>query len=784
MQNYQPDLEVKYFYFNMNSRELSDNDIKSSEVDNNYSPLFFRIKGDNTDRKDLDFLLASNSNIRISNTIYAQLKELVKTRKPWLKMTPADIDNEIELHIHGTSLNDYGVWVYFPWKQSLVHLLDKNEFIELRTNRNKYKITDDEQNLLSEKKIGIIGLSVGQSIALTVAMERICGHIRLADFDTADLSNLNRLRTGVGNIGTLKTIIAAREILEMDPYMDVKLFNEGVTEYNIDEFLTGDGKLDLLIEVCDGLDVKVLSRFKAREYEIPVVMDTNDRGMFDVERFDLEPSRPILHGLAEGLDPKSIKGLSNEDKVPFILSMVGVDTISTRLKASMMEVEQSLSTWPQLASSVTLGGALTTDVSRRILLNQFHSSGRYYVDFDELIKDPVDQSKLPDNSRFFGPDEMDATTLKQIATKYSSSVNSVPVNDNLITNLLKAAVQAPSGGNAQPWKFLYKDNRLFIIHDEHFSYSLLDFRNEGTYIGFGSMLENIEITASQLNIGIQIDEFPLKEDLRLIAVINFTGKPIAHNLNYLAPTIFSRVTSRNIGERKLIPDYDKQALNEVVKSIPGAQLHLFEDINTITELTDVLTSAERVRLLNPRGHFDTFIRELRFSKFQTEASEDGMDINTLNMTNSEKAGLQIARDPAAVEFLNKLEKGTGFKKISRKPLMTASGLAVVSMNGNDANYFLHGGRAVERVWLEANYRGISFQPVSQAIFLLSRFNSGEISDFNLFEQSELFKINKNLNKILQFPENRYPVFIFRLFFAEQPRERALRRPLKKVLFLD
>lgn len=768
----------------MNKRELSDNDIRSSVADNNFTPVFFRLNGENKDRKDLDSLLASNKNIRISNTIYEQLKELVKTGKPWLRMSPAEIDTEIELHIQGTSLNDYGVWVYYPWKQSLVHLLDKDEFIELRTNRNKYKITNEEQSLLAGKKIGIIGLSVGQSIALTIAMERICGQLRLADFDTADLSNLNRLRTGVANIGTLKTIIAAREILEMDPYLDIKLFSEGVNENNIDDFLTGDGKLDLLIEVCDGLDIKVLSRFKAREHGIPVVMDTNDRGMFDVERFDIEPNRPIMHGLAEGLDPKSIKGLSNEDKVPYILSMVGVDTISSRLKASMMEVEQSLSTWPQLASSVTLGGALTTDVSRRILLNQFHSSGRYYVDFDELIKDPVDLSNQPDNSRFFGPDEMDANTLKQIASNYTASVKSIPVSEDLITNILKAASQAPSGGNAQPWKFLLRDNRIFIIHDEHFSYSLLDYKNEGSYIGFGSMLENIEIAASQLNIGVQIDEFPVKDDLRLIAVVNFSEKPTTHDLNYLAPVIFSRVTSRNIGERILINDTDKQALLGVVNAIPGAQLHLIDDTDTITDLADVLTSAERVRLLNPRGHFDTFIRELRFSKFQTEASEDGMDINTLNMTNSEKAGLQIARDPAAIEFLNKLEKGTGFKKISRKPLMTASCLAVLSMNGNDSNSFLQGGRAVERVWLEANHRGISFQPISQAIFLLSRFNSNEKSDFNQFEQSELFNINKNMKRILQFPENRHPVFIFRLFFAEQPKVRALRRPLKKVLFLD
>ena len=56
-----------------------------------------------------------------------------------------------------------------------------------------------------------------------------------------------------------------------------------------------------IMEVCDGLDMKIISRFKAREFGVPVVMDTNDRGMLDIERFDLEPQRPILHGLAGGV---------------------------------------------------------------------------------------------------------------------------------------------------------------------------------------------------------------------------------------------------------------------------------------------------------------------------------------------------------------------------------------------------------------------------------------------------------------------------------------------------
>ncbi|HRF79656.1 MAG TPA: hypothetical protein PL070_06180, partial [Flavobacteriales bacterium] len=91
----------------------------------------------------------------------------------------------------------YGVWVFYPWADRLVHLLDEPEFALVRTDRNRNKITREEQAELATKKVGVIGLSVGQSVSLTLALERSFGEIRLADFDTLELSNLNRIRSGV-----------------------------------------------------------------------------------------------------------------------------------------------------------------------------------------------------------------------------------------------------------------------------------------------------------------------------------------------------------------------------------------------------------------------------------------------------------------------------------------------------------------------------------------------------------------------------------------------------------
>ena len=355
-----------------------------------HKPIILRL--DNSrDKATLSKLLEDSKVTFVCDEIYGQLQELIKSLNPSAIISQDEYPELINKHLAGKDIQEYGVWVYYPWSQRLVHLLDEKEFIEVRTNRNRNKITTEEQNKLKTKKIGIVGLSVGQSIALTLAMERTCGELRLADFDTAELSNLNRIRTGTHNLGLNKTVIAAREILEIDPFLNVKIFTDGLHNGNMDDFFLGESKLYLFVEVCYGLDAKIESRYKAREYQIPVVMDTNDRGMIDVERFDIEPQRPVLHGLADGLNPESIKDLTNEQKIPYILKMVGADTMSARLKASMLEVRKTINTWPQLASSVALGGAATTDICRRILLDQFHDSGRYYVDLDEIISDKTSE---------------------------------------------------------------------------------------------------------------------------------------------------------------------------------------------------------------------------------------------------------------------------------------------------------------------------------------------------------------------------------------------------------
>lgn len=357
---------------------------KNYEAEHNsvYQPIIFKPNAADFDA----FKTAPPLGLTIMDEMTSQIKGLLKSRNPTQRFSEEEWKKEIAAFLGETPIEDYGVWVYYPWLNKLIHLLDEEEFIEVRTNRNKYKLTSEEQALLRTKKVGIIGLSVGHSIATSLAMERVCGALHIADFDELELSNLNRIRTGVQHLGLHKTVIAARDIAEIDPFLQVRIYSDGVTAENIDSFFNEGGALDLLVEVCDGIEQKISSRLLARSMKIPVVMDTNDRGMMDIERFDLEPNRPILHGLAEGLTVEVLQKQTPEERLQTVMKIIDFDNTSEKLKYSMKEIGKTISSWPQLASSVLLGGAVTADVIRRIFLNELEKSGRFYVDLDQIIQ--------------------------------------------------------------------------------------------------------------------------------------------------------------------------------------------------------------------------------------------------------------------------------------------------------------------------------------------------------------------------------------------------------------
>ena len=748
-----------------------------------YVPSFFRL-ADSTDLQAFNELVA-NDCVMVFDEIYDQLRELIKSRNPKIKLTAADYEQRITQHIGATPITEYGVWVYYPWSQRLVHILDKEEFIELRTSANKNKITIAERERLATKKVGVIGLSVGQSVSMTLALERGCGELRIADFDRLELNNMNRIRTGVHNLGLLKTYAVAREIAELDPYFKVVCFSEGITEANIHQFFTENGKLDLVIDECDGVNIKILCRIKARELNVPVLMEASDRGTLDVERFDLEPDRPIIHGWLEGLtlDFEIINKLKTaEEKLPYMLPISGLDTLSPRMKASMVEIEQTITTWPQLATAVTLGGALTADTCRRIFLDQFTNSGRYFIDLEELIPDTREKPVI---NYHIEEQPLTVDYMNELAAKATSGMqlHSELPERAVLMELLEAARQAPSAGNNQPWKWHLTNSCLFLFHDRIRSVTFGDFEDIASYVAFGAAIENLELQAHKHHVGLDITTFPI-ESKKLIAVIQFRQEEKPTGLympDVLVEEIGNRLTNRNLGDRVPLGADLKAQLEAAVSSIAGAELLIRESTADMIELANIMSSSERLRMLHAEGHYEFYNKEVRWDDEHSRTTADGIDIGTLDVKPSEVVGLKLVKDPRVVALLAEWRAGTGLESIARKAIASASAIGLIVMPEYTPLDYVLGGRAVERMWLMASKLNVAMQPMLAAPLHFARLNYGNGEGLPDFMKEEFTELYKRFEKVFPGLGGKGQIFLFRLCIAETPRVKSYRLPLGNIL---
>jgi nitroreductase len=735
------------------------------------------------DAAALLLLVQSGAAAFVHDTIAAQLAELVETRHPARKLAPDETAREVAALAGARPLVEYGTWVFQPWSRRLVHVLPREQYRELRTSRNRNKITLDEQRRLGALTVGVAGLSVGQATAITLALEGVGGRFRLADFDTLALSNMNRLRAGAHAIGVNKAVLTAREIFEIDPYADVTVFERGVRDDTLDAFLNG---LDLLFEECDDLKMKVRLRERARELGIPVLMETSDRGLFDVERFDREPARPIFHGLVGGLRAAELDGLSTYEKVPVVLGILGAETISPRLAASLVDVEATLKTWPQLASAVALGAAVNTDAARRVALGELRESGRFFVDLAQLVADGAQAqlavaavSEPPGVNEPLGANE--PTLLAPLAPLVRTRE---PLAPRDVSALVARAALAPSGGNCQPWRFVARGARIACLHDVARSRSFLDFAHGAAYAALGAAVENLALAARTAGWEPTVAPFPDAGDATRVCVVQLEpGAPEPSDGDAaLARAIEARVTNRRLGARVALDAGDAGALRDEAARA-GAELELCTDPDALDELGRVLGRGDRFRFLSPPLHAE-MMRELRWTPAEALRTRDGLDVATLELPAADLAGVRLLRGRPILDELTRIGGGDGLEKSARKSVAAASALGLLTVAGTGADSYFRGGRALERVWLAATARGLALQPMTALVYLFARAARGAAADFAPAERAELDALRARFARVFHVASDRAEVILFRIGRAAPPSARSLRRTLNDILTFD
>jgi hypothetical protein len=629
-------------------------------------------------------------------------------------------------------------WAWYPWRRTVVSVPGPVNFRRLRLDRNRNKITSAEQENFLALTVGIVGLSVGHSIAHTLALEGLCGRLRLADNDNIELSNLNRIPASILDVGTNKAIVVSRRIAELDPYLHTEVFTDGLTEACMQEFFAD---LDLVIEECDSLDMKVRVRQEARDRGIPVLMETSDRGLFDVERFDSEPDRPLFHGLLGDVDPASLRGLSTHDKGPHVMRILQPAELSPRMAASLIEVDRTLSTWPQLGGDVQLGGATVAAAVRRFGRGDPLPSGRIRVDLDGAL-----------NGLCSAMSGSEPTT--HLVVPADTLVDEIPVDP--LEAVIHAIRLAPSGGNSQPWHLEFTatgiDVRLAASRT-----SAMDVAFRGSYVSIGAAAFNARVAAARHDLDASIAIAVAGPDCEVVVSLGLTagGDP---NLAALYPPMVQRRTNRNVGLRQPLADGLISKLQEQVGRA-GARLRVITESAQLAAMAEVLAESDRIRFLSPLLHRQ-MMDEMNWPGSAQQTV--GIDVNSLGLDPSDLAKLAVSSRAEVMALLATWGAGAGaaLGENTRDRVNASSAIAVITVEGGALEDYLRGGMAAERLWIDAEQHRLAVQPVSP-VFLYAKSDE-DLARLSAENATDLHSLQQRFNGMVRLGTDESPVLVLRL----------------------
>jgi len=324
----------------------------------------------NGDKVSLKELIDSGEVLAIQDTFDAS--ELFELQHP-LEHDNELLKQEFLDDIEGRR-EKIGAWFHYPWSKSLVHFPNQADYQSLRTLRNRNMITDEEQASLLLATPLIAGMSVGSNVVEQLVYSGIGGSYILADFDTLSMSNLNRIHSGMYEVGDSKIDIVAKKISELDPYLNQVHMREGITRDSLDALTE---KPDIIFDEVDDFSAKALLREYAQKNGIPLLMatDVGETSIIDIERHDIENVQSFNGRLNRQTVDLMLSGeMTDEDKKKITTKLIGLGNASIRLLSSVND--KKVVGTPQLGTTASVGGGLAAIVTRDILLGADIRSGR------------------------------------------------------------------------------------------------------------------------------------------------------------------------------------------------------------------------------------------------------------------------------------------------------------------------------------------------------------------------------------------------------------------------
>ena len=281
--------------------------------------------------------------------------------------------------------------------------------------------------------------------------------------------------------------------------------------------------------------------------------------------------------------------------------------------------------------------------------------------------------------------------------------------------ILGAGVAAPSADNSQPWRFVWRGEELDLRIDADRSGGVSDTRFVLSDLAAGACLENMVIHARSLGYAADVQVFPHPEDKLWVARIRWLrdaeDEPPREPL---AAAIEQRHTDRRFPWRGSIATDVQDRLSAQAQAIGESRLYWPQSSGEKKAALRIIRQAEALRFRSPTLHAELF-SSIRFSAGWGGSCEEGLAPATLAVEAPMRPLFQAMRRPAVMATFNRLGAASmlGWRSAGL-PIRLSPGLCLIVVPSTSRSDVLAGGRALQRVWLQATLEGLSVQPYAAA----------------------------------------------------------------------
>lgn len=339
------------------------------------------------------------------------------------------------------------------------------------------------------------------------------------------------------------------------------------------------------------------------------------------------------------------------------------------------------------------------------------------------------------------------------------------ISRSVIEEILSLAVYAPSGDNSQPWRFGFRDGTLQIFNIPERDQSLYNFRQRGSLIAHGALLENISIISHTKGYDPSVNLFPYKEQADLVSEINFQeSTPMKDPLyEYIA----LRSTNRKPYQKIPLRGEHKKEILDVPKGIRAGEIRLIEEPLQKKNLAKSLSINERLLLENHYIH-QVLFSHIRWTEKEEFEAKSGLYVKTLELSPPQRMMFKLFQNWNLVQVLNKFGLSKFLAKQGAKLNDATSALGIIVMPNDSAENFIATGRILQRGWLTTTKLGLCLQPLGAIPYLAQRVFSGDIRLIAPQHATIIKEVYNQIKQIAELSSDQIVTMIFRIGYSGKP----------------